>query len=133
MLPRPKGTEMPLKQQIFSLLICALVFIFTVDMVRKRKLREEYSVLWLVTSLLMFVLVIKYDLLIFITNLIGAGLPTTTMFLCGNLFLFLIAMQFSFRISKHSDQIKNLVQENALLREQLERLKKDLEQSHDVY
>lgn len=115
---------MPIKQQIFSLLVCFLVFIFTIDMVRKRRLREEYSVLWLGTSLLMFILVLKYDLLVMVTNLIGAGLPTTTLFLCASIFLFLIAMQFSFRISRHSDQIKNLVQENALLRAELDRLKK---------
>jgi len=119
---------MPIKQQIFSLILCTLVFLFTVDMVRKHKLREEYSVLWLGTSLLMFVLVLKYDLLVAITNLIGAGLPTTTLFLCANLFLILIAMQFSFRISKHSSQIKNLVQENALLRVELEQLKKTTNQ-----
>ena len=110
---------MPIKQQLFSLLICLLVFAFTVNMVRKRRLREEYSVLWLCTSILMFVLVLKYDLLVNVTNLIGAGLPTTTLFLCANLFLVLIAMQFSIRISKHSDQIKNLAQENALLKEEL--------------
>ncbi|HEY3308711.1 MAG TPA: DUF2304 domain-containing protein [Desulfuromonadaceae bacterium] len=110
---------MPIKQQLFSLLICLFVFAFTVNMVRKRRLREEYSVLWLCTSILMFVLVLKYDLLVKITNLIGAGLPTTTLFLCANLFLILIAMQFSIRISKHSDQIKNLAQENALLKEEL--------------
>ncbi|HIJ80627.1 MAG TPA: DUF2304 domain-containing protein [Desulfuromonadales bacterium] len=114
---------MPFKQQVFSLLVCVLVFVFTVNMVRTRRLHEEYSVLWLTTSVLMFVLVLKYDLLVSITNLIGAGLPTTTLFICANVFLVLIAMQFSFRISKHSDVIKNLVQENALLREELDRLK----------
>lgn len=114
---------MPLKQQLFSLMICILIFLFTVSMVRKRRLREEYSVLWLCTSVLMFVLVLKYDLLVVITNLIGAGLPTTTLFICANLFLVLIAMQFSFRISRHSDQIKNLAQENALLQQQVRALK----------
>lgn len=114
---------MPVKQQLFSLIICIVVFMFTISMVRKRRLREEYSVLWLCTSVLMFVLVLKYDLLVLITNLIGAGLPTTTLFICSNLFLVLIAMQFSFRISRHSDQIKNLVQENALLKTELEELR----------
>lgn len=116
---------MPLKQQLFSLIVCVVVFLFTISMVRKRRLREEYSVLWLCTSILMFVLVLKYDLLVMITNLIGAGLPTTTLFICSSLFLVLLAMQFSFRISRHSDQIKNLVQENALLREELEELKQN--------
>lgn len=114
---------MPIKQQIFSLVLCLLVFVFTVDLVRKHRLREEYSVLWLGISLLMFVLVLKYELLVAITNLIGAGLPTTTLFLCANLFLILIVMQLSCRISEHSNKIKNLVQENALLRTELEQLK----------
>jgi len=70
--------------------------------------------------------VLRYDFLVRITDLIGAGLPTTTLFLCAHLFLILIAMQFSFRISHQSDQIKNLVQENALLRHDVEQLKQQL-------
>lgn len=115
---------MPFKQQVFSLVVCILIFVFTIDMVRKKKLREEYSVLWLITSLLMFILVIRYDWLVLLTGLVGAGLPTTTLFMCSILFLMLIAMQFSFRISKHADQIKNLVQENALLRQELDSIKR---------
>lgn len=119
---------MPVKQQVFSLMVCALIFVFTINMVRTRRLREEYSVLWLTTSVLMFVLVVKYDLLVYVTNLIGAGLPTTTLFICANIFLVMIAMQFSFRISRHSDMIKNLVQENALLRQELDCLKQRQEE-----
>jgi hypothetical protein len=107
---------MPLSQKIFALFICLLVFAVTVNLVRKRKLREEYSVLWLVTSLLMFVLVIRYEWLVALTNFIGAGLPTTTLFICSIVFLILIAVQFSIKISGLTEQIKNLAQENALLR-----------------
>jgi len=107
---------MPIKQKIFALLICCFVFVFTINLVRKRKLREEYSILWLATSLLMFVLVIRYEWLVSLTALIGAGLPTTTLFICSIIFLMLIAVQFSIKISSLTDQVKNLAQENALLR-----------------
>lgn len=110
---------MPIKQKIFALLICCLVFVCTINFVRNRKLREEYSVLWLSTSLLMFVLVIRYEWLVTLTGLIGAGLPTTTLFICSIVFLTLIAVQFSIKISSLADQVKNLAQENALLREEL--------------
>jgi hypothetical protein len=110
---------MPLSQKFFALFICCLVFVVTVNLVRKRRLREEYSVLWLVTSLLMFVLVLRYEWLVALTNLIGAGLPTTTLFICSIVFLMLIAVQFSIKISLLTDQIKNLVQENALLRTEI--------------
>lgn len=110
---------MPLSQKIFALLICSVVFVVTLNLVRKRRLREEYSVLWLVTSLLMFVLVIRYEWLVALTGFIGAGLPTTTLFIGALVFLMLIAVQFSIKISQLTGQVKNLAQENALLRAEL--------------
>jgi hypothetical protein len=114
---------MPLSQKIFALLICCIVFVVTINLVRKRRLREEYSVLWLVTSVLMFVLVLRYDWLVSLTNFIGAGLPTTTLFIGSLVFLMLIAVQFSIKISRLTDQVKNLAQDNALIREECKRLK----------
>ncbi len=110
---------MPLAQKIFALLVCAGIFAVTVAMVRRRQLREEYSVLWLATSVVMFVLVLRYEWLVALTDLIGAALPTTTLFLGAIIFLFLIAMQFSIKLSDLSDKVKNLAQENALLRAEL--------------
>lgn len=111
---------MTIKQQIFSILISLAVFFFTIDMVRKKRLREEYSLLWLGTSVLMLILIIKYDWLLALTKLIGAVLPTTTLFLGSILFLMLLSVQFSMKISKLSNQVKDLVQENALLRYEFE-------------
>ena len=113
---------MPIQQQIFSLLISVFIFVVVVDMVRKRRLREEYSVLWLATSVIMFVLVLRYEWLVSLTALIGAGLPTTTLFLCAIIFLMLLSVQFCIKISKLTDQVKNLSQENALMKLELENL-----------
>jgi len=115
---------MPIKQQLFALVVSLLVFVFTIEMVRRKKLREEYSVLWLCTSLIMFVLVIKYDWLVTLTRCIGAGLPTSTLFFGSIIFLILLSVQFSIKISKLTDQVKNLVQDNALLRKKLDALLK---------
>jgi hypothetical protein len=103
-------------QKIFALVTCCFVFLYTLNLVRRRRLREEYSVLWLATSLLMFILVIRYEWLVALTGLIGAGLPTTTLFIGAIIFLMLITVQFSIKLSRLTDQVKNLAQENALLR-----------------
>jgi hypothetical protein len=118
---------MPLKQQIFALVVSLLVFVFTIEMVRRKRLREEYSVLWLCTSLIMFVLVVKYDWLVKLTGLIGAALPTSTLFFGSIIFLILLSVQFSIKISRLTDQVKNLVQDNALLRKKLDELLKSRE------
>jgi hypothetical protein len=116
---------MPIKQQMFALVVSILVFIVTIEMVRKKYLKEEYSVLWLCTSFMMFVLVVRYQWLVDLTAFIGAGLPTTTLFLCSIIFLILIAVQFSIKFSKMGDQLKDLAQDNALLRAELERMRRD--------
>jgi len=112
---------MTIKQQIFSILMSVIVFVLTIDLVRKKRLREEYSLLWLVTSSAMIVLILRYDWLLALTRLIGAVLPTTTLFIGSILFLVLLSVQFSIKISKLSDQVKDLVQENALLRYEFEK------------
>lgn len=122
---------MTVKQQIFSLLVSISVFFFTIDLVRKKRVREEYSLLWLATSLTMIVLIFKYDWLVGLTSLIGAVLPTTTLFLGSILFLLILAVQFSIKISKLTDQVKDLVQENALLRYEFEKGQKKDEASCD--
>ena len=122
---------MPLQQQIFALIVSAMVFVIVIDMVRKRRLREEYSVLWLLTSVLMFVLVFRYEWLVSLTDLIGAGLPTTTLFLFSIIFLMLLSVQFCIMISKLTNQMKNLSQENALMRHEIERLNDTLTTSSE--
>ena len=73
------------KQKIAMLIICVFIFLFILNLVRNRKLREDYSWLWLLTSLGLFALVIQYDWLLIVTDLIGAVLPTSTL-LIGSLF-----------------------------------------------
>lgn len=113
---------MPFRQQVFALLICVLVFVVVIDLVRRRQLREEFSVLWLITSVAMFVLVLKYDWLLAFTLWIDAALPTTVLFIGALVFLSLVAVQFSIKISQLADQVKALSQDNALLRYQVENL-----------
>jgi predicted membrane protein len=110
------------RQKIAMIIICAFIFMCILDLVRRRMLREEYSWIWLLTSLSLFVLVIKYNWLVAITRTIGAVLPTSTLFLGALIFLMILSVQFSVRISRLTDQVKNLVQENALLREKIEEI-----------
>lgn len=111
------------RQKIAMIIVCIFIFIFILDLVRRRRLREEYSWLWLLTSASMFILVIKYNWLGIISNIIGAALPTTTLFIGSLIFLMILSVQFSVRISRLTEQVKNLVQENAILKDGLEELR----------
>ena len=113
------------RQKVAMMVICIIIFVLILDLVRRRKLREEYSWLWLLTSSALFALVIQYSWLELITEAMGAVLPTTTLFIGALVFLMFLSIQFSVRISRLTDQVKNMVQENALLREKIEEIKDD--------
>jgi hypothetical protein len=106
---------MLMQQKIFAVLTSLSVFVTIIYLVKKGKLREEYSWLWLLTGLVMLVLVFWYDLLVFLTKLIGAVAPTTTLFIMGIIFLMMIALHSAIKISLLNDQIKNLAQKVSLL------------------
>jgi len=97
-------------------MISISIFIIIIELVRERKLREEYSWLWLFTGVALVILTIRYDLLVNLTHLLGAVLPTSTLFFCGLIFLMLICIQFSIKISTLTNQVKDLVQEVTLLK-----------------
>jgi len=115
---------MLLKQKVAMMVFCLIIFILILDLVRRRKLREEYSWLWLLTTASMFILVLKYDWLGAISSIIGTVLPTSTLFIGAIFFLMILSIQFSVRISRLTDQVKNLIQENALLREKIQEISK---------
>jgi hypothetical protein len=102
-------------QKIFAVFVCLAIFVVIITLVRNRKLRAEYSWLWLLTGLVVFVLVIWYDLLVKLTALIGAVAPTNTLFIFSIIFLVFVSLHFAIKISQLSDQLKNLTQKISLL------------------
>lgn len=107
---------MTLHQRIFALIIGIGIFVMILEMVRRRKLEEEYSILWLIIGLGIIVLVLWQDLLEWLTHLIGAMAQTTTIFIFGLVILVLINLHFSVKITKLSRQVKELGQQIAILK-----------------
>ena len=105
---------MLLQQKIFAIIASLAIYVVIIYLVKKGKLREEYSWLWLLTGAIIILLVIWYDLLLFLTNLIGAVSATTTIFIFGIVFLMFISLHFAIKISSLSDQVKNLAQKLSL-------------------
>lgn len=106
-------------QTAFALLTSVGVFVLILDLVRRRRLREEYSWLWLLTGATMIVLIVWYRFVLGLTWLIGAVSPVTTLLICSTLFLLAIALHYSVIISRLTTQVKNLTQELALLESRL--------------
>lgn len=102
-------------QRIFAITASLATLAVIVELVRRRKLKEEYSFLWIVTGVAMLVLASWYGLVERVTSLIGAVTVTTTLFLFGLLFLLLISVHFSTVLSRLTQQVRQLTQELAIL------------------
>lgn len=107
---------MPDRQKVFFISVALLLFLVILELVRRRRLRVEYSWLWLASGLTIVVMILRYDLLIWITGLIGAVIPTSTLFFFCILYLALLSLDYGVRLSDLTRQVKELAQEVALLR-----------------
>jgi hypothetical protein len=92
-----------------------MLLLLIVDLVRRRRLKEEYSVLWVITALVLLVLASWYELLREITNAIGGVADSSTLFFFGLLFAFFMLLHFSVRVSALERRLTALVQEIGLL------------------
>lgn len=106
---------MPLRQKAFALFISIFILLLIVELIRRRKLREEYSWLWFLAGSAMIILSSFYDLLLFLTHLIGALNSTSTLFFLSMGFIIVINIHYAVKLSTLSEQVRNLAQELSLL------------------
>ena len=108
---------MPLKQRMVAVIIAAALLVFIIEIVRRRKLREEYSWPWILVGSVITVLALWPTLLLNLTHWLGIQLPVNTVFFFGLMFMVFINLHFSVKISDLTDQVKRLTQELALREE----------------
>jgi hypothetical protein len=106
---------MPIETRILAVAGSLFVLGLIVELVRRRQLKEEYSLLWILTALVLLVFAVWYELLLKVTDLIGAVLPSSTLFFFGLVFVLLMLLHFSVRVSMLERRITALVQEIGLL------------------
>jgi hypothetical protein len=107
--------------RIFAIIVSVLTLVVIVELVRRKRLREEYSWLWILAGVCMFLISLSYDFMIFVGRLFGGILPSTILYLFAILFLVLINLHYSVKISRLHAQVKDLAQEIAMLKDELKR------------
>ena len=117
---------MPPRIRIIAILICIFLVAYVFELVRRRHLSEEYSMGWLVAGSLMLILSISEGLLVWVSNLVGATLFTSTLFFFGLVFLVTICLHFSIRISALTNQVRTLTQHMGILHSEKQLLEEQI-------
>jgi hypothetical protein len=100
----------------------AVVLFAVIELIRRGRLKERYSLLWLFAGIVMLVLSVSRGLLESIAHLVGIFYAPSLLFLIAFIFLLLITLHYSVIISGLSEKNKHLAQEIALLRLKLDEL-----------
>lgn len=113
--------------QYYSIAFSISFLLFILELVRRKKIREEYSIIWLVFgAVFLFFSIFREALNILAFNL-GIAYVPMALLLILIVGIFLILVQYSTVITKLSVENKNIIQENSLLNYELENLKKQFE------
>lgn len=119
--------------QIVAIVASVLVMLFVTQLIRKRRLREEYALLWFIASFGLIVLSVWRGLLDRTALLLGVAYPPSLLLLGAILIGFVLAIHFSLSLTRLSEQNKRLAQELAILATALEQRKGQIEGSAEDF
>ena len=106
--------------QFFAIIGSVTIFLFIIELIRKRKIKEQYSLLWFFSGVVFIILSVWEGGLAQIASFVGIAYPPAALQMILIVAIFLILIQFSVIISRLSDKNDKLVQEIALLKGKLE-------------
>jgi hypothetical protein len=106
----------PVKVSIIAALASLLLLLVVFELIRSRRLRERYALLWLLTGLVLLVLSLWRGGLNTIAGWVGVETyPPAVLFAIASLFILAVLLHYSTVISKLTDQNVILAQRVALL------------------
>jgi hypothetical protein len=101
--------------QVIAVSVSATLMLIVLELVRRRKLTEEYSFIWIVCACALLLLSLWRNILDVAARVVGVYYPPAVLLLVLTFFVVLVSLYFSVVVSRQRQQIERLVEEIALL------------------
>jgi hypothetical protein len=108
--------------QLFAALASVVLLGIVVELIRARKLRERYALLWLGTAAVILLFAAWRSGLHELSRALGIAYPPNALFVLAMLFVLVLLLHFSTVISKLSDRSTTLTQRLALMEDRIREL-----------
>jgi hypothetical protein len=108
------------RAQLLVMAIVLFSLLFILRLVRQRKLKGKYALLWVGVGLFLLAFAIVPDVLVPIADWVGIAYEPAVFFLAAIAFLFLMVVHFSFELSRTEERTRILAEEIALLKARVE-------------
>ena len=116
--------------QIVALTISALLLLIVLELVRRRKLTEEYSFFWILSALALLILSARREILHAVARWLGVSYSPIILVMVLIVMVFVASLCFSVIVSRQRQQIERLIEETAILSAELRDLQAAQPQSH---
>lgn len=101
--------------QITAVSLSVLLLALVLELVRRRKLTEEHSLIWIAGGIGLLGLSLWRDVLHVAARVMGIHYPPALLLLALTAFVFLVSLYFSVVISRQRQEIERMLEELALL------------------
>ena len=100
-----------------------LLLVAVLELVRRRKLTEEYSFLWILAALALLVVSMRQDMLRIAARWLGVADPPAVLLMALVATVFIASLCLSVIVSRQRQQIERLIEETAILSAELRDLR----------
>ncbi len=105
----------PLRVSIVAAAVSLVLLVVVLELIRSRRLRERYALLWVLTAAVMLVLSVWRSGLDTLAGLVGIHYAPSALFAVAAVFAVVVLLHYSTVISRLSDENAILAQRLALL------------------
>ena len=113
---------LPIRLKVSLLAAVLVFFIIVLSMLKRRRLALKYTLLWLLTGVVMLIFVVFPELLQLLAGFIGAQTLMNTLYLLIIGFILVLLMMLTSIVSKQTERIAFLAQANAILEKRVREL-----------
>jgi hypothetical protein len=111
------------RTRVFVVLVGLAILLFILDRVRRKQLREQYALLWLLTAVVLCLSAVFIGGVEKLSHLVGIYYPPAFLFLVAIIMILVLQFHFSTVISNLREQNKALIQDVGILASELRELR----------
>ena len=112
--------------QVIAISVSAALLLLVLELVRRRKLTEEHSFVWIIGSIALLGLSIRRDILDVMARTLGVHYPPAVLILVLGFLVFVVSLCFSVVLSQQRKLIERLVEDLALLEADVRELRRSV-------